>query len=174
MTALVLVLAARNAPKLRSPAPPLRLRPVCFPWQLFCGVRAVETPRGARGVQISSHYDLGNDLFGLMLDERMVYSCGLFPTASTGHSLEDAQVAKLDAYLRQARPLTPYDHLLEISGPAGVRWPSTPRRPPRLPRDHDDDLARAGVSWRGRACARPGSPTARRSCCVDYRELEGR
>jgi cyclopropane-fatty-acyl-phospholipid synthase len=39
------------------------------------------------------HYDLGNDLFRAMLDERMVYSCAYWRTAIT---LEQAQVAKLD------------------------------------------------------------------------------
>jgi cyclopropane-fatty-acyl-phospholipid synthase len=28
---------------------------------------------------IAAHYDLGNDLYKLMLDETMAYSCGIFP-----------------------------------------------------------------------------------------------
>ncbi len=40
-----------------------------------------------------AHYDLGNDLFQLMLDDRMVYSCAYWKGAS---SLEEAQRNKLD------------------------------------------------------------------------------
>ena len=42
---------------------------------------------------IAYHYDLGNELFALMLDETMTYSCGIF--AEQGTSLADAQRAKL-------------------------------------------------------------------------------
>jgi cyclopropane-fatty-acyl-phospholipid synthase len=41
----------------------------------------------------SAHYDIGNDLYSLMLDKRMIYSCGFWQTAK---NLEDAQEAKLD------------------------------------------------------------------------------
>lgn len=61
------------------------------------------------------HYDLGNDLFALMLDERMLYSCALFDTPQT--SLEDAQLAKLDAICDRLE-LRADDHLLEI----GTSW----------------------------------------------------
>jgi cyclopropane-fatty-acyl-phospholipid synthase len=49
------------------------------------------------------HYDIGNDLYEKMLDPRMVYSCGYWKEA---HTLEDAQVAKLDLIARKlnARP----------------------------------------------------------------------
>lgn len=39
------------------------------------------------------HYDVGNDLYERMLDERMIYSCGYWRTAS---NLDGAQVAKLE------------------------------------------------------------------------------
>ena len=39
------------------------------------------------------HYDLGNKLFKLMLDKRMVYSCGYWDNAK---NLDEAQEAKLD------------------------------------------------------------------------------
>jgi len=39
------------------------------------------------------HYDLGNDLFRLMLDKRMVYSSGYWKKAQ---NLDEAQEAKLD------------------------------------------------------------------------------
>jgi cyclopropane-fatty-acyl-phospholipid synthase len=65
--------------------------------------------------QISAHYDLGNDLFGLMLDPTMMYSCGIFESAES--SLHDAQIAKLDR-ICQKLDLGPDDHVLEI----GTGW----------------------------------------------------
>lgn len=64
---------------------------------------------------IAAHYDLGNDLYELMLDETMAYSCGIFlrPDAT----LHDASVAKFDAVCRKLA-LTPDDHLIEI----GTGW----------------------------------------------------
>jgi cyclopropane-fatty-acyl-phospholipid synthase len=41
----------------------------------------------------SAHYDIGNDLYNLMLDKRMIYSCGFWQHAKT---LDEAQEAKLD------------------------------------------------------------------------------
>jgi cyclopropane-fatty-acyl-phospholipid synthase len=40
------------------------------------------------------HYELGNDLFALMLDSRMMYSCAVFD--HDGVSLEEAALAKLE------------------------------------------------------------------------------
>ena len=39
------------------------------------------------------HYDIGNDLYAAMLDQRMIYSCGYWKDAAT---LDAAQEAKLD------------------------------------------------------------------------------
>ena len=39
------------------------------------------------------HYDVGNDLYKIMLDKRMVYTCGYWQQAET---LDEAQKAKLD------------------------------------------------------------------------------
>jgi cyclopropane-fatty-acyl-phospholipid synthase len=64
---------------------------------------------------ITAHYDLGNALYELMLDETMMYSCAIFP--HEGASLHEAQVAKLDAVCRKLQ-LGPQDHLLEI----GTGW----------------------------------------------------
>lgn len=67
-------------------------------------------PRRARR-QIRYHYDLGNELFALFLDESMTYSCAYFE--HPGQSLEDAQQAK---YRRLCEKLAvgPEDHVLEI------------------------------------------------------------
>jgi cyclopropane-fatty-acyl-phospholipid synthase len=72
------------------------------------------TRPGARA-NISAHYDLGNDLFAAFLDERMMYSCAYFPSASA--TLEEAQLAKLQRICSRLR-LGPDTHLLEI----GTGW----------------------------------------------------
>jgi cyclopropane-fatty-acyl-phospholipid synthase len=64
---------------------------------------------------ISVHYDLGNELFGLFLDPSMMYSCAYYEHA--GVNLEEASVAKMDR-ICQKLDLKPSDHLLEI----GTGW----------------------------------------------------
>jgi cyclopropane-fatty-acyl-phospholipid synthase len=64
---------------------------------------------------IAAHYDLGNDLYRLMLDETMAYSCGIF--LSEEATLKEASIAKFDAVCRKLA-LTPSDHLVEI----GTGW----------------------------------------------------
>jgi len=44
------------------------------------------------------HYDIGNDLYRVMLDKRMVYTCGYWKEAE---NLDDAQDAKLDLVCRK-------------------------------------------------------------------------
>jgi cyclopropane-fatty-acyl-phospholipid synthase len=64
---------------------------------------------------IAAHYDLGNALYSLMLDETMAYSCGIFETPQS--TLRDASIAKFDAACRKLA-LRPSDHLVEI----GTGW----------------------------------------------------
>jgi cyclopropane-fatty-acyl-phospholipid synthase len=64
---------------------------------------------------IAAHYDLGNDLYKLMLDETMAYSCGIFTAPHS--TLTEASRAKFDAACRKL-DLRPGDHLLEI----GTGW----------------------------------------------------
>ena len=64
---------------------------------------------------ISYHYDLGNDLFELMLDETMTYSCAIFESPEV--TLGDAQRAKLQRVCNKLQ-LGPEDHVLEI----GCGW----------------------------------------------------
>ncbi len=64
---------------------------------------------------IAAHYDLGNQLYKLMLDETMAYSCGIFLNEDA--TLHEASIAKFDAVCRKLA-LTPGDHLVEI----GTGW----------------------------------------------------
>lgn len=64
---------------------------------------------------ISYHYDLGNDFYGLWLDDTMTYSSALFTTGQ--ESLETAQIAKYASMLDQMGA-QPGDHILEI----GCGW----------------------------------------------------
>jgi cyclopropane-fatty-acyl-phospholipid synthase len=67
---------------------------------------------------IAQHYDIGNDLFALMLDETMSYSAGIFERE--GATLAQASLAKMDRLCRKLR-LQRDDHLVEIgSGWGGL------------------------------------------------------
>jgi cyclopropane-fatty-acyl-phospholipid synthase len=65
---------------------------------------------------ISYHYDLGNDFYGLWLDETMTYSSALFEKDAQ-QSLEAAQTAKYKSMVDQMG-VKPGDHVLEI----GCGW----------------------------------------------------
>lgn len=60
---------------------------------------------------ISEHYDLDNNFFGLFLDPTMTYSCAYFK--KDGMSLEEAQIEKYQRLCEQLK-LKPTDHVLEI------------------------------------------------------------
>ena len=64
---------------------------------------------------ITAHYDLGNEFYGLWLDETMTYSSALFE--SPDQSLADAQRAKYRAIAKLAG-VEAGDHVLEI----GTGW----------------------------------------------------
>jgi cyclopropane-fatty-acyl-phospholipid synthase len=64
---------------------------------------------------ISYHYDLGNDFYGLFLDPSMAYSCAYYHDADD--TLEAAQARKFDVICEKL-DLQPGDHLLEI----GTGW----------------------------------------------------
>ncbi len=56
------------------------------------------SPDGSRR-NIAAHYDLGNELFALMLDETMAYSCGVFERDDA--TLHEAQLAKFERICRK-------------------------------------------------------------------------
>jgi cyclopropane-fatty-acyl-phospholipid synthase len=64
---------------------------------------------------IAAHYDLGNDFYGLWLDDTMTYSSAKFATGQ--ESLEAAQTAKYASMVDQMGA-GPDDHVLEI----GCGW----------------------------------------------------
>ncbi|MEO1238271.1 MAG: cyclopropane-fatty-acyl-phospholipid synthase family protein [Pseudomonadota bacterium] len=64
---------------------------------------------------ISAHYDLGNDFYGLWLDDTMTYSSALFRTGQ--ESLETAQTAKYASMVDEMGAVAG-DHVLEI----GCGW----------------------------------------------------
>jgi cyclopropane-fatty-acyl-phospholipid synthase len=103
-------LGARNGEAMDRPR--RLLRPLIGPARAIG--RARNTVARSRK-QISAHYDLGNDLFSLFLDERMMYSSAIFPRPDA--TLEEAALHKIDVVCRKLA-LRPTDHLLEI----GTGW----------------------------------------------------
>jgi cyclopropane-fatty-acyl-phospholipid synthase len=79
--------------------------------------RVPRNTRTAARRHIAAHYDLGNPLFELFLDDTMTYSCALFEDPEA--SLREAQEAKLDRICRKLE-LGPEDHVMEI----GTGWGS--------------------------------------------------
>ena len=73
--------------------------------------------RGA-AKNISAHYDLSNEFFGLFLDPSMSYSSAVFEEPTM--SLEAAQHAKIAYRLCERLRLGPSDHLLEIGTGTGA------------------------------------------------------
>jgi len=91
-----------------------RLHPVLSPLQSTLW-RVPRNSRRAARKHIAAHYDLGNDLFALYLDESMMYSSAVFPHPNA--TLAEAQEHRLER-ICQALELGPDDHLLEI----GTGW----------------------------------------------------
>ena len=112
---------------------------------------------------IRYHYDLGNDLFALFLDDTMTYSCAVFER--DGEPLADAQRRKLRMVCDKLE-LGPDDHVLEIgcgwgsfaltaAGEYGARVTGITLSPAQA------ELARA--QGRGRGPRRPRRDPARRT-----------
>jgi len=109
------------------------------------------------------HYDVGNDLFSLMLDERMNYSCGYWRNAE---SLDQAQINKLDLICRKMH-LKPGMNVLEI----GCGWGGFAKYAAK----------NYGVSVHGVTISKQQAEFAQDSCKTldvrielkDYRELNG-
>ncbi len=91
-----------------------RLHPLLVPLEKTIW-RVPRNSKRASRRHIAAHYDLGNDLFGLYLDESMMYSSAIFPNPEA--TLAEAQQNRLER-ICQALELGPDDHLLEI----GTGW----------------------------------------------------
>jgi cyclopropane-fatty-acyl-phospholipid synthase len=86
-------------------------RPIAFlyaPWQ-----RRNTLARCRRDIAV--HYDLGNELFALMLDPAMMYSCAIFEHSES--TLDQAQRCKLEMVCEKL-DLRPGDRVVEI----GAGW----------------------------------------------------
>lgn len=82
--------------------------------RLLAGVQRLRPPSEAADRRnVAAHYDLSNDLFALMLDPAMVYSCATFDHPAM--TLEAAQMSKMDR-LATKLGLGPSDHVVEIGG----------------------------------------------------------
>ncbi|PSC74866.1 cyclopropane-fatty-acyl-phospholipid synthase [Micractinium conductrix] len=65
---------------------------------------------------IEEHYDAGNDMYKLFLDDSMTYSCGIW---APGCTLHQSQLNKIDALIDKAE-IQEGDHVLEV----GCGWGS--------------------------------------------------
>jgi cyclopropane-fatty-acyl-phospholipid synthase len=110
--AAVVRVAARNAHRLDAAR--RRMTPVREPWQRARGALVRNTPLRSRR-DVAAHYDLGDDLFDVMLDPTLMYSAAIFDTP--GATLEEASLTKLDRVCDKL-DLAPGDHVLEI----GTGW----------------------------------------------------
>ena len=72
------------------------------------------TKTGSRK-NIQEHYDLGNDMYQLFLDDTMQYSSGIFKTE--GDTLYQSQLNKIDALLAKTK-VQKDEHILEV----GCGW----------------------------------------------------
>jgi len=119
----------------------------------------------ARAFQVGEqHYDSGNDLFKLMLDSRMVYTCGYWKNAKT---LEKAQKDKLELVCRKIG-LKPGMKILDI----GCGWGSFLKYA----------AENYGVSAVGVTISKEQAELARKNCknlpvkifLEDYRDTKGK
>ncbi|MGQ4276977.1 cyclopropane fatty acyl phospholipid synthase [Pseudidiomarina sp. E22-M8] len=93
-----------------------QIKPMLFLWH-HLKARLLNLQSSKRAFQVGQHhYDLGNDLYRAMLDERMVYTCGYWHKAD---NLADAQRDKLELICRKLQ-LRPGMQVLDI----GCGWGS--------------------------------------------------
>jgi len=72
--------------------------------------KRLNTPAGS-AENIRRHYDLGNEFFRCILDDRMMYSCAVFDSENL--TLEEAQMAKIRRVIRKIG-LAAGDHVLDL------------------------------------------------------------
>jgi cyclopropane-fatty-acyl-phospholipid synthase len=126
------------------------------------------SPDGSRR-NIAAHYDLGNDLFALMLDETMAYSCAVFEREQA--TLHEAQFAKFERICRKLR-LSPDDRLVEIgTGWGGLAIHAASRYGCRVT---TTTISREQHDWAKEKIAAAGLSDRVTLLLDDYRDLRGR
>jgi cyclopropane-fatty-acyl-phospholipid synthase len=124
--------------------------------------------RNGSARNIAAHYDLGNDLYELMLDETMAYSCGIFPRP--GASLAVASTTKFEAACRKL-DLKSTDHVLEIgTGWGGFAIHAVERYNCRVT---TTTISRAQYEYAQKKIAARGLSDRITVLLKDYRDLEG-
>ena len=117
---------------------------------------------------IAAHYDLGNDLYQLMLDETMAYSCAIFPHEKA--TLAEGSEAKFDAVCRKL-DLRPEDHVLEIgTGWGGFAIHAALRYGCRVT---TATISKAQAGYAARKIESLGLSDRITVLLTDYRDLEG-
>jgi len=162
LTALIRI-AARNTHELDEVR--RRLGPIREPFQRLRSARSTQTQSKK---DIARHYDLGNDLFELMLDPTMMYSSAYF--AEPGMSLEDASLAKLEL-VSSKLALGPQDHVLEI----GTGWGGFAVHAAKTTgcRVTTTTISREQHDWAARRIREEGVEDRVELLLQDYRTLEG-
>jgi cyclopropane-fatty-acyl-phospholipid synthase len=125
------------------------------------------SPEGSRR-NIAAHYDLGNDLFRLFLDETMAYSCGIFETPQS--TLREASLAKFDAVCRKL-DLRPGERVVEI----GTGWGGLAVHAAKHYGVHvtTTTISREQHAYAAELVAREGLEDSVTLLLEDYRDLEG-
>jgi cyclopropane-fatty-acyl-phospholipid synthase len=132
------------------------------------GLRARNTPARSRRA-VAAHYDLGNELFELMLDETMMYSSAYFPRGDM--TLTEASTAKLELICEELA-LGPDDHVLEIgTGWGGFALHAARTRGCRVT---TTTISREQCEYARERVRDAGLERRVTVLCQDYRTLEGR
>lgn len=93
-----------------------KIRPISL-LSFYIKSKIFNRQKKSRALQVAeSHYDLGNELYEVMLDPKMAYSCGYWKKSK---NLEEAQEAKLDLICKKLN-LKPGQKVLDI----GCGWGS--------------------------------------------------
>jgi cyclopropane-fatty-acyl-phospholipid synthase len=136
-------------------------------WQAGIARLTSEVTKDRAREAIAAHYDLGNDLYGAMLDPRRKYSCAYWSGEPPPETLAEAQEACLDLICRKSH-LQPGQRVLDI----GCGWGSFAKFAAERygARVTGVTLSREQAAWAKEDCN--DLPVTIRLC--DYRDMGGR